>query len=63
MNNSLVIYNVRLVDEELDFNGAIFAANGKIIRVLKGDFSKRITVDKETAENSIKSLNTMLSLS
>ncbi|MCR4626949.1 MAG: dihydroorotase [Treponema sp.] len=41
MNNSLVIYNVRLVDEELDCNGAIFAANGKIIRILKGDFSKK----------------------
>lgn len=41
MNNSLVIYNVRLVDEELDCNGAIFAVNGKIIRVLQGDFSTK----------------------
>ncbi len=31
--------------------------------ILKGDFSKQIVVDRETAENSIKSLNTMLSLS
>ena len=31
--------------------------------ILNGDFSKQIVVDRETAENSIKSLNTMLSLS
>lgn len=31
--------------------------------ILKGDFSKQITVDKQTAEDSVKSLNTMLSLS
>lgn len=32
-------------------------------KILKGDYSNQIIVDKETAENAIKSLNTMLSLS
>ena len=31
--------------------------------ILKGDFSKQITVDKQTAEDAIKSLNIMLELS
>lgn len=31
--------------------------------ILKGDYSKQITVDKQTAEDALKSLNTMLSLS
>ena len=31
--------------------------------ILKSDFSKQITVDKQTAADAIKSLNTMLSLS
>lgn len=31
--------------------------------ILKGDFSHRITVDKQTAEDAMKSLDTMLSLS
>lgn len=31
--------------------------------ILKGDFSHRITVDKQTAEEAVKSLDTMLSLS
>ena len=51
--NSLVIYNVRLVDEELNSNGAIFSAEGKIIRVLKGDFSTKEKVLKALKDEGV----------
>ena len=31
--------------------------------ILKGDYSKQITVDRQTAEEAVKALDTMLSLS
>ena len=37
MNNALLIYNARLLDENLEGNGAVLAVNGKIQTVFQGE--------------------------
>ena len=52
MSSNLVIFNVHLVDEELDFNGAVYIENGKIKEIFKGEFPTKGKMLLELAEKS-----------
>lgn len=41
MKDAILIYNAHLVDENLDDDGAVLSADGKIVSVFLGDYSER----------------------